>query len=99
MPNNGGMDTISPIEKAADEVGGLTKLARMLGVSPPTVHEWKTKRRPVPASQCKSIVGLANGKVTLQELRPTDWQKYWPELAEAQTNTACAAIESAAQGA
>lgn len=96
MPNNGGMELTSPIEKAAQVVGGLTKLANMLGVSPPTVHEWKTLKRKVPAARCKSIVMAANGAVTLQELRPNDWQDYWPELAAAPANTAHAATEKVA---
>lgn len=85
MPNNGGMEHISPIDKAAQAVGGLTKLAAMLGVAPPTVHEWKTRKRPVPVVRCVSIVRAANGAVTLQDLRPDDWQDIWPELADVQT--------------
>ena len=81
MPNNGGMEHISPIDKAAQVVGGLTKLAAMLGVAPPTVHEWKTRKRPVPVVRCVSIVRASNGTVTLQDLRPDDWQDIWPELA------------------
>jgi DNA-binding transcriptional regulator YdaS (Cro superfamily) len=79
MPNNGGMEHISPIEKAVLAVGGLTTLARMLKVSPPTVHEWKTLKRPVPPGRCVAIVRATNGAVTLQELRPDDWQDYWPQ--------------------
>ena len=81
MPNNRGMEQISPIDKAVNAVGGLTKLARMLGVAPPTVYEWKTGKRQVPASRCSALVRLAGGAVSLQELRPNDWQDYWPELA------------------
>jgi len=66
-------------------VGGLSTLANMVGVSAPTVHEWKTKRRPVPVLRCLSIVRATNGAVTLQELRPNDWQQIWPELAQAPT--------------
>ena len=69
-------------------MGGLTKLARMLDVSPPTVYEWKTAKRQVPAARCKSIVQLANGTVTLQELRPHDWHEYWPELGAAPASSA-----------
>lgn len=98
MPNNCGMKYISPIETAVQAVGGLTTLARMLGVSPPTVHEWKTQKRPVPASRCAAIVRVTNGLVTLQQLRPDDWRDYWPELAPALENTAQAATENVAQG-
>jgi DNA-binding transcriptional regulator YdaS (Cro superfamily) len=82
MPNNVGMEQISPIEKAVRIVGGLTALANMIGVSAPTVHEWKTLKRPVPVLRCVSISQATNGAVTLQDLRPDDWQKIWPELAQ-----------------
>ena len=100
MPNNGGMEHTSPVGKAAQIVGGLTTLARMLGVSTPTVHEWKTLKRPVTASRCIAIVRATNGNVTLQQLRPDDWQDYWPELATSIANTAHTATEAVAnQGA
>ena len=85
MPNNAGMEHISPIEKAVRIVGGLTTLANMIGVSAPTVHEWKTFKRPVPVLRCVSISKATNGAVTLQDLRPDDWQKIWPELATPDT--------------
>ena len=98
MPNNAGMEQTSPVGKAAQIVGGLTTLARMLGVSPPTVHEWKTLKRPVPASRCIAIVRATNGRVTLQQLRPDDWQDYWPEHAQALASTAQTATENVANG-
>jgi len=74
------MEHISPVDKAARMVGGLTTLAKLLGVSAPTVHEWKTNKRPVPVLRCVSISQATKGAVTLQDLRPNDWQKIWPEL-------------------
>lgn len=81
MPNNAGMEQITPVEKAALFVGGLTALARMLGVSAPTVHEWKTLKRPVPARRCTAIERLTGGEVTRKDLRPDDYLDIWPELA------------------
>lgn len=98
MPNNGGMEQISPIDKAAQLLGGMATLARMLGVSPPTVHEWKTHRRPVPAARCMSIVQMTKGAVTVKELRPDDWQKYWPELAQSPEIIAQDATKTVGQG-
>jgi len=92
------MEHISPVDKAAQIVGGLAKLARMLGVAPPTVHEWKTHKRPVPASRCPAIVRVTNGAVTLQDLRPDDWDMFWPELATPPANQAQPAIETVAVG-
>jgi len=76
------------MEKAVRAAGGVSKLARLLGVTAPTVHEWKTSKRPVPAARCSAIVRVTNGAVTLQELRPADWQDYWPELANAERKVA-----------
>lgn len=78
-------------------VGGLTSLARMLGVAPPTVHEWKTLKRQVPPARCVSITRITNGVITLQELRPNDWQDFWPELATPATLSQ-PATQAVAQG-
>ena len=98
MPNNGGMEQISPIAKAARAVGGLTELARLIGVSPPTVHEWKTSKRPVPVTRCHDIIRVSHGAVTCQELRPNDWQSIWPELAQSAITTHQPAAQAAGQG-
>ena len=88
----------SPVDHAAQMVGGLTALARLLGVSVPTVHEWKTNKRPVPISRCFGIENVTNGAVTRQQLRPDDWQNIWPELAQSPT-THQPAAQAAGQGA
>lgn len=90
------MEHISAISRAAQFVGGLTPLAKMIGVSVPTVHEWKTLKRPVPASRCVAIEIATNGAVTRKDLRPDDWQSYWPELAQAPAIPAQAAMENVA---
>lgn len=69
-----------PIERAVTAAGGISKLAAALGVTPPTVHEWITHKRAVPASRCQAIVRFTKGAVSLQELRPNDWADYWPNL-------------------
>jgi DNA-binding transcriptional regulator YdaS (Cro superfamily) len=94
MPNNLGMKQISPIEKAIQIVGGLTALARLVGVAPPTVHEWKTGKRPVPIERCLAIERATSGAVTRLDLRPDDYLDIWPELAEAQAAPAQAAIKT-----
>jgi DNA-binding transcriptional regulator YdaS (Cro superfamily) len=38
--------------------------------------------KAIPAEHCKAIFRFTEGQVTLQEMRPNDWHKYWPELAE-----------------
>jgi DNA-binding transcriptional regulator YdaS (Cro superfamily) len=38
--------------------------------------------KAIPAEHCKAIEAFSDGVVTCQEMRPTDWHKYWPELAQ-----------------
>ncbi len=75
------MEHITPVARAAKIVGGLSKLASMVGVSAPTMYEWKTSARPVPIARCLSIEQATKGEVTRRDLRPNDWQHIWPELA------------------
>ena len=96
MPNNTGMEQISAIGRAVQAAGGLTSLARMIGVSVPTVHEWKTFKRQVPAGRCLAIEKATRGAVSRRDLRPDDWQQYWPELDQAPATIAQAATENVA---
>ncbi len=88
-----------PIDRAVRIVGGLSVLAKLVGVSAPTVHEWTTDKRQVPARRCKAIELATSGQVTVQQLRPADWQDYWPELAQAPAIHAPVASNSVAHGA
>ena len=58
--------------------GGLNKMALALGYSITRVSNWRTG---IPAKECKGISDATG--ISLQRLRPVDWHKYWPELAEA----------------
>jgi len=87
------MEQPSAIARACDLVGGLTSLARILGVAPPTVHEWKTHKRPIPSKRCVAIEQATAGAVTRRDLRPFDCEKIWPELAETPANIAQAATK------
>lgn len=49
--------------------GGLGALADRLGVSSPTVHEWKSGKRQVPFERCVQIEQTTNGLVTCEMLR------------------------------
>lgn len=57
-----------PILKACVAVGGVSRLAGLLSVTPPTVSQWVSGRRQVPAERCPAIE-KATG-VTCEELRP-----------------------------
>lgn len=74
--------TNKSISLACETVGGLSILARIIGVKPPTVHQWITGKRPVPIERCAAIENATTGKVTRRDLRPNDWQEIWPELKE-----------------
>jgi DNA-binding transcriptional regulator YdaS (Cro superfamily) len=54
-----------------------------LGVTPTTVSEWRSGKRPVPIERCVDIERITGGVVTRQHLRPDDWHRIWPELVAA----------------
>jgi len=65
----------TPIREAGRAVGGLSALARLLGVAPPTVSQWASGVRPIPAERCPAIERATGGAVMCEELRPdVDWQ-------------------------
>lgn len=57
-------------------------LARKLGISPVLVSQWRNGIRPIPIERCPDIERATEGAVTRRDLRPDDWQRIWPELAE-----------------
>lgn len=63
----------SPISKAIRTVGGMTALAKALGLSGhAVVYQWTRTR--VPAEHCPAIEKATNRAVTCEELRPdVDW--------------------------
>ncbi|MHB9798455.1 Cro/CI family transcriptional regulator [Pseudomonas sp. MT3] len=64
------------MEAAARIVGGKAKLARLLGVRAPTVSQWCSGLRPVPAARAALIEELAGGQVSRADLCPEfPWQK------------------------
>jgi DNA-binding transcriptional regulator YdaS (Cro superfamily) len=60
--------------------GRQVQLSRHLGVRPPVVNAWLSKRKPLPARHAALIEGFTGGAVTRQHLFPNDWQRIWPEL-------------------
>jgi len=65
---------------ACQHLGSAVALADALGISSPTVSEWRSGRRPVPIERCVEIEQVTGGAVTRQQLRPDDWHRIWPEL-------------------
>lgn len=62
------------ILKACRVVGGQAAMSRYLGVSSPTINQWTTGVRQIPAERCPEIEKVTKGEVTCEELRPdVDW--------------------------
>jgi DNA-binding transcriptional regulator YdaS (Cro superfamily) len=62
--------------------GTQKAFADKIGISQVSVSHWANFQRPVPIEHCALIEQLTHGLVTRQELRPLDWARIWPELAE-----------------
>ncbi len=66
----------SAIERAIAYLGGNSGAARVMRVKPPTIHQWKSGARPVPAKRALEIERAAHGVVTCEDLRPDiDWSR------------------------
>lgn len=61
-------------------LGGVSATARLLGVRPPTVHQWVSGARPIPANVAPAIELATQATVRRWALRPHDWHRIWPEL-------------------
>lgn len=59
--------------------------AREVGISSALLYQFETGLRPVPPQHCPAIVRASDGEVTCKDLRPDDWRRIWPELAEKTT--------------
>lgn len=60
----------NPVRAAADCVGGITSLSKLIDVSVPTVHQWITGVRRVPTERAIRIEEATKGQVKAEELRP-----------------------------
>lgn len=59
----------TPLNRAIREAGGISALARELGLSGHAViHQWRINR--VPAEHCPAIEAATGGVVRCEELRP-----------------------------
>lgn len=81
---------------ADGERGRAAALAMHLGVSQAFMSELVGGVKAIPIKHCQAIHGFTGGDVPLQELRPDDWQKIWPELASTPASRAQAATETIA---
>ena len=65
-----------------EESGKANTLAKAIGVSPVMISLWKTGARPIPIERCPDIERATEGAVSRRDLRPDDWERIWPELAD-----------------
>jgi len=70
MPTIPAMNTNLSIQHACDAFGGVSGLARQLGVKAPTVSQWVSGKRPIPAERCPQIEEVTGGIVRCEVLRP-----------------------------
>ena len=67
------------LDRAATVAGGLSYLAKMIGVAQSTPSMWKALGK-VPVEHCLAIERATQGAVTRAELRPDDYFLIWPDL-------------------
>ena len=58
------------IEKAANHVGGMQKLASLVGVSYKTILDWKSGRSGITITNAVKIEEVTKGEVTAKEILP-----------------------------
>ena len=82
-------------------LGGVTSVARMLEIKPPSVHAWLDDG--IPDGRLRELAGQieirSEGRFSRREQWPDKYAFYWPELAPALANTAQPATENVASGA
>lgn len=74
--------------------GELIALSREIKAHVPDVSRWASGERPIPAHRAAAIEQATKGRVTRQEMRPNDWQRIWPELAETAATHLVKAVRS-----
>lgn len=71
---------IEAAKRAVQLMGGPVKAARELEIENyQTVQSWESNG--VPVAWCVKVERLLKGGMTRPQLRPDDWECYWPELA------------------
>lgn len=55
-------------------------LAEKIGMSPSYLNLILVGKRPTPVKYCLAIEQATGCVVTRKDLRPNDWQTFWPEL-------------------
>lgn len=56
----------------------VAAVAKEFEISVTAVYKWR--RLGIPVEHCVTAELKSKKKITRKLLRPTDWQKFWPEL-------------------
>lgn len=75
---------MTALDLAISRVGGVTELARRIGVVQGAVSNWRKRGADVPPEHCAPIEAATDGAVKRWQLRPKDWHRIWPELVGAE---------------
>lgn len=75
---------LSALRRVIEIFGSQSALASALQISKVAVGQWfvdtdNPSHRHVPPRQCVRIEQLTGGAVGRRELRPHDWQQWWPD--------------------
>lgn len=85
MPNNADMTDPEIIHL----LGGVTSVARMLDIKPPSVHAWIEDG--IPEARLRELAGQieikSEGRFSRRERWPDKFSFYWPELAVQASST------------
>ena len=69
------------IEQFISRAGSVKNAANLLGITSPTLLEWRDNDNvKIPIKRCVQIELLTGGLVTRKDLRPDDWHEIWLEL-------------------
>ena len=78
-------------------LGGVTAVARMLGIKPPSVHGWL--EGGIPDGRLRELAAQieikSDGRFSRRERWPEKFAFYWPELAQAPPPPTPVAAETA----
>lgn len=77
------------------ERGRGVRLAACLRVPPSFVTKMASGEKSVPLEHAARIEVFTDGAVTRKAIRPDDWARIWPELAESEQNPPAAPANQA----